>query len=106
MHVLVVLGLSRGEHPSLGGALRDGLRVLPAVVVAVVLYALAVIAGTIALIVPGIWIAVACYFAAQAVVVDGAQGPAALRRCPPEAVTADRRATCQSPNCGARSCRR
>jgi hypothetical protein len=80
MHVLVVLGLSRGEHPALGAALRAGLRVLPVVAVAVVLYAIAVILGMIALIVPGIWAAVAFYFAAQAVVVDGARGAAALRR--------------------------
>jgi hypothetical protein len=80
MHVLVVLGLSRGEHPDLGGALRAGLRVLPVVVVAVVLYGLAVVLGLIALIVPGIWLSVSLYFAAQAAVVDDARGPNALRR--------------------------
>jgi hypothetical protein len=80
MHVLVVLGLARGEHPSVGDALRDGLRVMPVVLVAVLLYALAVIAGTIALIIPGIWLGIALYFTAQAAVVDGARGRAALRR--------------------------
>ena len=80
MHVLVVLGLARGEHPSVAGALRDGLRVLPVVSVAVLLYTLAVFAGTIALIVPGIFLAVRLYFAAQAAVVDDARGADALRR--------------------------
>lgn len=80
MHVLVVLGLARGEHPSVADALRNGLRVMPVVVVAVLLYALAVVAGTIALVVPGIWLAVALYFTAQAAVVDGARGIGALRR--------------------------
>ena len=80
MYVLVVLGLARGEEPSVGHALRDGLRVLPAVSVAVLLYFLAVVLGTIALVIPGIWLAVALYFSAQSVVVDGARGVGALRR--------------------------
>ena len=80
MHVLVVLGLARGEHPAIGDALRSGLRVLPAVVVAVLLYTLAVALGFVALIVPGIFLAVRLYFTAQAAVVDGARGTAALRR--------------------------
>ena len=79
MHVLVVLGLARGEHPSLGSALRAGVRVLPAVSLAVLLYSLAIVAGTLALVIPGIFLGVALYFAAQAAVVDGARGAAALR---------------------------
>jgi hypothetical protein len=80
MHVLVVMGLARGEHPSVGSALSDGLRVLPRVSVAVLLYTLCVVAGTIALIIPGIFLAVRLYFAAQAAVVDEATGTHALRR--------------------------
>jgi hypothetical protein len=80
MHVLVVMGLGRGEQPSFGGALRDGVRVLPVVVAAVLLYTLAVLLGIVALIVPGIWLSVSLYFAAQAVVVDGTRAGKALRR--------------------------
>jgi hypothetical protein len=80
MHVMVVLGLARGEHPSVGQALRDGIRVLPFVSVAVLLYTLACVLGFIALVVPGVWLAVALYFAAQAAVVDDARGLDALRR--------------------------
>lgn len=80
MHVLVVLGLSRGEHPSVGAALRDGMSVLPVVLVAVLLYTLAVFAGTVALIIPGIWLSVLLYFSAQAAVVDDARAGNALRR--------------------------
>jgi hypothetical protein len=80
MHVLVVVGLSHGAHPSVGRALREGLRVLPFVSVAVLLYALACILGFVALLLPGVWVAVALYFAAQAAVVEDARGVAALRR--------------------------
>ena len=80
MHVLVVLGLGRGDEPAVGPALRDGLRVLPRVIVAVILYAAAVLGGFVLLIVPGIWLSVSCFFAAQASVVDDARGLGALRR--------------------------
>ena len=43
-------------------------------------YTLAIIAGTLALIIPGIFLAVRLYFAAQAAVVDDAHGVEALRR--------------------------
>lgn len=80
MHVLVVMGLSRGEHPTVGDALRSGIRVLPVVSLAVLLYTLAIVAGFIALIIPGIWLSVRLYFAAQSAVVDGTRGVEALRR--------------------------
>ena len=80
MHVLVVLGLARGEHPSVGAALRDGVRVLPFVSVAVVLYTLATLLGFLALIIPGFFLGIALYFAPQAAVVDDARGLDTLRR--------------------------
>jgi hypothetical protein len=80
LHVVVVQALARGEEPTVGGALRSAsTRLLPAVA-AVVVYSLAVAAGLLALVVPGVWLAVRWYFCAQAAVVDGL-GPAdALRR--------------------------
>lgn len=80
MHVLVVLGLARGERPSVARAVAAALRVLPWVMVAVAMYFAAVTLGLILLIVPGVWLSVTCYFAAQAAVVDQAKGLAALRR--------------------------
>jgi hypothetical protein len=53
---------------------------LPALLGAVILYVIGVAAGTALFFVPGIWVLVLWYFAAQAVVVDGQLGLAALRR--------------------------
>ncbi|MEA2276359.1 MAG: hypothetical protein QOC78_1319 [Solirubrobacteraceae bacterium] len=80
LHVAVVLGLGRGEEPTVADALRRaGPRLLPAVA-AVALYTVGVAVGFLLLIVPGVWLLVRWYFAAQAVVVDGLSPPAALRR--------------------------
>jgi hypothetical protein len=80
LHVVVVQALARGEEPTVGAALRLAAPRLPAAVGAVVLFSLGVALGLVALIVPGVWLSVRWYFAAQAAVVDGL-GPAdALRR--------------------------
>ena len=47
---------------------------------AVVLYAVACLAGFVLLVVPGVWLAIRCYFAAQAAAVDGLGPAAAMRR--------------------------
>ena len=80
LSVLVVLGLARGEHPTLGAALRAGWHVLPRVLVVTVLYVLATILGFALFVIPGVFVAVACYFAAQAAVVEEHRGVGALRR--------------------------
>jgi hypothetical protein len=80
LHVVAVQALARGEEPAVGSALRAAAPRLLAAVAAVALYSLAVAAGLIVLIVPGIWLAVRWYFAAQAAVVDGLRPVAALRR--------------------------
>ncbi len=80
LHVVVVQALARGEEPTVGGALRSAsTRLFPAVA-AVMVYSVAVAAGLLLLIVPGIWLAVRWYFCAQAAVVDGLGPPDALRR--------------------------
>jgi hypothetical protein len=80
LHVVVVQGLARGEEPAVGSALSAAAaRLIPAIG-AVALYAVGVTLGLIAVIVPGIWLAVRWYFAAQAAVVDGLQPAEALRR--------------------------
>lgn len=80
MHVIAVQDIARGESPSFGRALRSAVAVLLPVGLVVALYALAVGLGFIALIVPGVWLAVRWYFGAQAAVVDGSRGTGALRR--------------------------
>jgi hypothetical protein len=80
LHVVVVQALARGEEPTVGGALRSAsARLLPAVA-AVLVYSLAVAVGLLALVVPGVWLAVRWYFCAQAAVVDGLAPADALRR--------------------------
>jgi hypothetical protein len=80
LHVAVVQALARGEEPTVGAALRAAAPRLPAAVGAVVLYSLAVAFGLVALIVPGVWLAVRWYFGAQAAVVDKLAPADALRR--------------------------
>jgi hypothetical protein len=79
LHVVIVLGLARGEEPSVGSALRTASeRFLPAVGT-VLLYTLGVAVGLVLLIVPGIWLAVRWYLGAQAAVVDRLAPTEALR---------------------------
>ena len=80
LHVVVVQGLARGEEPAVGSALSAAAaRLLPAIG-AVTVYALGVAVGLVILIVPGIYLAVRWYFAAQAAVVDGLAPASALER--------------------------
>jgi hypothetical protein len=80
LHVVVVQALARGEEPAVAAALRLAGPRLPAAVGAVVLYSVGVALGLVALIVPGVWLSVRWYFAAQATVVDGLGPGDALRR--------------------------
>ncbi len=80
LQVAIVQILGRGEQPTVGDALRAASRRFPAAVAAVILYALGVAVGFVALIVPGIWLLVRWAFAAQAAVVDELDPVSALRR--------------------------
>jgi hypothetical protein len=78
---LIVRGLGRAEAPpEVGGALRTGLRAFPRVLAAVIAYVALVLAGFVLFVIPGIWLAVRCYFAAQAAALDELGPAAALRR--------------------------
>jgi hypothetical protein len=80
LFAVILQRLGRGEVPSMGEALdAAGERVLPAVG-AVVLYVLGVAAGLLVLLLPGVYLAVRWYFAAQAAVIDGLPPRAALGR--------------------------
>jgi hypothetical protein len=80
MHARIVEAMGQGRVPSMGEAARAGLAVfLPAAGV-VLLFSIGVAIGFIALVAPGVYLAVRWYFGPQAVVVDGLRGPAALQR--------------------------
>jgi hypothetical protein len=72
--------IAEGERPSPGAVLVAGFEAFTPLFGAVVLAAIGVALGLAALIVPGVFLLVRWYFVPQAVVVDGARGPAALSR--------------------------
>ena len=80
-NALVVRDLGAGTAPhDVGAVLRAGAQPFPRVLGTVVLYAVACLAGFVLFVVPGIWLAVRCYFAVQAAALDGASPPGAMRR--------------------------
>jgi hypothetical protein len=80
LNVSVVMGLARGEQPSVGEAFRRALPAIPRALGAVALAAAGVALGTVALIIPGIYLAIRWYVAAQVAVVEGLSGRRALAR--------------------------
>ena len=76
----LVLDVGAGREPQGRRALQAGLDVFAALLAAVLIYAAVVFAGTLAFVVPGLWVAVLCFFVAQAVVIDGRRGTQALMR--------------------------
>jgi hypothetical protein len=78
---LVVRDLGTGASPrDVGTVLRAGAQTFPRVLGAVVVYAIVSLAGFVLFVVPGIWLAIRCYFAAQAAALDGLAPAAAMRR--------------------------
>jgi hypothetical protein len=75
-----VIDIRAGGEPSTSGAVQRGLDLFAPILLVLVLYLAAVLAGFFAFVVPGVFVAVSWYFVAQAVVVDGARGFAALAR--------------------------
>jgi len=75
----VLRDLGNGERPRFGRSLQLGLDAFAPVFLAVLLAGVGIAAGLLALIVPGIYIAVRWLFVPQAVVVENARGPSALR---------------------------
>jgi uncharacterized membrane protein len=72
--------IAAGERPSAGKVLVAGFEAFTPLFGAVLLAALGIALGFLALIVPGIYLAIRWYFVPQAVVIDDARGPAALSR--------------------------
>lgn len=77
IHALQAIGA--GERPRVGGSLQAGLDAFAPVFAALVLAAVGIALGVIALIVPGIYVAVRWFFVPQTVVLEDARGAAALR---------------------------
>lgn len=75
-----VLDVREERTPSMQRAVAAGLDLFAPLLVAILLYVAAVVIGTLAFVLPGIYVAVSWYFVAQAVVVDGRRGPGALAR--------------------------
>ena len=72
--------IAEGERPSAGQVFVAGFEAFTPLFAAVVLAAVGIAVGLLALIVPGIYIAVRWYFVPQSVVIEGARGPQALAR--------------------------
>jgi hypothetical protein len=72
--------IAGGERPSAGQVFVAGFEAFTPLFGAVVLAAIGIAAGFVALFVPGVYLAVRWYFVPQAVVIEGARGPAALTR--------------------------
>jgi hypothetical protein len=80
LYVVVLQALARGEQPTVSAAFDAAAERVGAAIAAVALYIVLVAVGMFALVLPGIWLAVRLYFAAQVAVVDGATPVDALRR--------------------------
>ena len=78
-HAQLVLDVAEGRGASARRAVQRALDVFAPALVAVLLYAAAVFVG-LALILPGIYLAVLWYFATQSVAVEGRRALGALRR--------------------------
>ncbi len=72
--------IADGERPSPGRVFVAGVEAFTPLFAAVLLAAVGIALGFVALIAPGVYLAVRWYFVPQTVVIDGARGRAALTR--------------------------
>lgn len=72
--------IAEGERPSAGEVLVAGFEAFTPLFGAVLLAAIGIFVGFLALLVPGVYLAIRWYFVPQSVVIEGARGPAALSR--------------------------
>jgi hypothetical protein len=80
LHVHAVRDISEGRKPDLRSVARRGLTTLPVVSAAVIISWLGTVAGLIALVVPGILLALRWSVVAQAAAIEGGSWTDALRR--------------------------
>ena len=79
-HVLAVMELAEGGNPTAGGALRGAARRFPSVALAVTLYWLCIMLGTLFFILPGVYLYVRLFVTPQAVVAEDRTGGEGLSR--------------------------
>jgi hypothetical protein len=79
LHVRVVQAVAEGRTPSVGEAFRQAAPSFAPALGVVAMAAVPIAIGSL-VIIPGVWLALRWYFGAQAVVVEGLRGRAALRR--------------------------
>ena len=72
--------IANGERPSAGQVLVAGFEAFTPLFGAVLLAAIGIALGFLALFLPGVYLAIRWYFVPQAVVIEGTRGPAALSR--------------------------
>jgi len=78
--IYALQSIAEGERPSPSQVFVAGFEAFTPLFGAVVLAAIGIALGFLALIIPGVYLAVRWYFVPQAVVIEGARGPAALTR--------------------------
>jgi hypothetical protein len=78
--IAALVALADGEKPQAGRSLQSALDVFAPLFAAVLIAAAGIALGLLALIVPGVYLAVRWYFVTQAVVIEGSRGVAALAR--------------------------
>jgi hypothetical protein len=78
--IYALQSIAEGQRPSAGQVLVAGFEAFTPLFGAVVLAAIGIALGFVALFVPGVYLAIRWYFVPQAVIVEGARGPAALSR--------------------------
>jgi hypothetical protein len=72
--------VAEGGRPRARNSIVEGFEAFAPIFLAILLAAVGIAAGLVLLILPGIFLAVRWYFVPQAVVLEGARGPAALSR--------------------------
>jgi hypothetical protein len=80
MVLRVVLDVAAGQPVSTTRAISSGLELFTPLLVGIGLAVAGIALGFVALVIPGVYVAVLWAFVAQAVVVDGRRGPQALAR--------------------------
>jgi hypothetical protein len=78
--VYALEAIARAERPRAREVLVAGFEAFTPLFAAVVLAGLGIVVGLLALVVPGVFLAVRWFLVPQAVVIDGARGAGALRR--------------------------
>ncbi len=78
--IYALQSIAEGQRPSAGQVFVAGFEAFTPLFGAVLLAAIGIALGFVALFVPGVYLLIRWYFVPQAVVIEGARGPAALSR--------------------------